>query len=261
MSLALQNIIRIIAVTCAILAIGNSQGQSQSDLNTADQAQKQSDAAGKASQMKVSSEASATQVLLDEYRATLGKIENTKAYNKQVAAMIASQEEEMVSIKKQIVDLKEVNKNIVPLMLRMVDSLEAFVKLDSPFLADERSERILQLRKMMSRADVTTSEKYRRILEAYQVENEYGRTIEAYRGLQVIEGKELSVDFLRVGRVALIYQTLDGEKSGVFDPKSKTWSSLDSGLKKPIQTALRVARKQEAPNLLTIPVFSPEVSL
>ena len=143
-------------------------------------------------------------------------------------------------------------------MTKMITTLESFVSLDMPFLPQERAKRVTELKAMMSRADVSTSEKYRRILEAYQVENEYGRTIEAYRGLQVVNGKELSVDFLRVGRVALIYQTLDGEQMGQYDLKNKKWQELDSDYEKSIKTALKVAKKQTAPNLLHLPIAKPE---
>lgn len=249
---------RIVASTLLAATMGSAMA---TGLGGVQKAQTSSDGASKKSQTKISRVASQTKGMVEDYRITLKKIENTKAYNKQVESMITSQQEEMASIKKQIAELKEVNKNIVPLMLRMIDSLEAFVQLDVPFLPEERQKRVASLREMMSRADVSTSEKYRRILEAYQVENEYGRTIEAYRGLQTVDGKELSVDFLRVGRVSLVYQTLDGETSGVYDSASKSWKPLDSGHNKSIQTALRVARKQTAPNLLKIPVSSPEVSL
>ena len=227
-------------------------------LNDAQKKQTESDAASAHSQKKVSALAEKTQELLENYRTTLRKIENTKLYNQQVSKMIDSQNKEMVSIKKQTEDLKGINRDIVPLMSKMIATLESFTSLDMPFLQEERKKRVESLKVMMTRADVTTSEKYRRILEAYQVENEYGRTIEAYRGSKKIDGRDLSVDYLRVGRVALIYQSLDGEKSGQYDNRSKKWIDLDSDFKKSIQTALKVAKKQTAPNLLHLPVAKPE---
>ncbi|MDC0980365.1 DUF3450 domain-containing protein [Bdellovibrionales bacterium] len=238
-----------------------ARAESSKAIEKVTQAQISSDSSSKKSQAKISKSAEEIKVLVEDYRMTLKRIENTRAYNRQVETMIVSQKAEAVSIAKQIEELKGINTNIVPLMLKMIDSIESFVQLDTPFLLKERTSRIEGLRKMMARADVSTSEKYRRILEAYQVENEYGRTIEAYRDLQKLNGFELSVDFLRIGRVTLIYQTLDGESSGIYDAKTKSWSALDSGHNKNIQTALRVARKQTAPNLLQIPVPSPEVSL
>lgn len=202
-----------------------------------------------------------TRTLLDEYRLALRKLENTKAYNEQLRTLIASQKAEMTSIQKQIEQVKDTGQEIVPLMTRMLDALDQFVAIDTPFLPEERTKRMKDLKEMMNRADVSTSEKYRRILEAFQVENEYGRTIEAYRSLLPVEGKELTVDFLRIGRLALIYQTLDGGDSAIWDTKKKAWVSLSSSYNKAINTALRVARKQMAPDLLTLPIQMNEVSL
>ena len=103
----------------------------------------------------------------------------------------------------------------------------------------------------MDRADVTNAEKYRRIVEAYQIENDYGRTIEAYRGT-LDNGK--TVDFLRVGRIALVYQTLDGEETGVWDQGAQDWVELDDSYRTSIKQGLKIARKQSAPDLIELPL-------
>ena len=113
---------------------------------------------------------------------------------------------------------------------------------------------VFQLRKMMARADITNAEKYRAIMEAYQVENEFGRTIEAYRSTIERDGKEMTVDFLRFGRIALVYQTLDGNESGVWDQAARAWGPLDNSYRGSIRDGLRVARKQSAPDLIRLPV-------
>ena len=133
----------------------------------------------------------------------------------------------------------------------MVEALEGFIALDVPFLGEERARRLAELRNLMRRADVTNAEKYRRIVEAFQIENDYGRTIEAYRGT-LDDGK--TVDFLRVGRIALVYQTLDGLNNGVWDQANTRWADLDSSYSTPIKAGLKIARKQSAPDLIRLPL-------
>jgi hypothetical protein len=105
---------------------------------------------------------------------------------------------------------------------------------------------------------VTSAEKFRRVLEAYQVEGDYGRTIEAYRANLSIDGVERPVDFLRLGRIALFYQTLDGSQTGMLNQESNSWEELPDEYDLPVRDGLRVARKEAAPNLLALPVPAPE---
>jgi len=135
-------------------------------------------------------------------------------------------------------------------MLEMLKSLENFVQLDIPFLKTERTKRVKDLKSMMDRSDVTTSEKYRRILEAYTIENAYGRSVEVYRDLQEVDGKELTVDVLRVGRISLIYQTLDGEKGAYWSKNQKRWIELPSKYNKAVAVGIKVAREHAAPNFV-----------
>ena len=143
-------------------------------------------------------------------------------------------------------------------MLKMIAGLEKFVSLDVPFLQEERTDRVQALKVMMDRADVSNSEKYRRVLEAYQVENEYGRTIEAYSATVDIGGEKKTVDFLRIGRVALVYQTLDSKTQQIWNQSLRKWEELPSEYASSIKQGLKIAKKQSAPNLLTLPVQAPE---
>jgi len=199
-----------------------------------------------------------TDKLLTQYQSALRHHESLRTYNRQMEALIAAQEAERASLRDQTDQVELVSRDVTPLMLRMIDALESFVALDVPFLPEERAERILGLRKLMGRADVTEAEKYRRIMEAYQIENEYGRTIEAYRSLLERDGQELTVDFLRVGRIALIYQTLDEAEAGVWNQEAGRWEPLDGSFRSAIRNGLRIARKQAAPDLIELPLPVPE---
>lgn len=208
-----------------------------------------------ASQTRINQLDDETQRLLGDYRAVVRETDSLRRYNEQLAKQVKSQLEEMVSIQNQIVEIDRTNREILPLMQRMVETLEQFVALDLPFLPAERAKRIATLKDILGRADVTTAEKYRRILEAYQVELEYGRTIEAYEGsLGDGEGAR-TVSFLRVGRVALMYQTFDGDETGYWDADEKVWEE-DNGYGDAVHKGLKVARKQSAPDLLIAPVHA-----
>jgi predicted RND superfamily exporter protein len=228
--------------------------QKNVETNQVIQEQMNADSEARKSQRTINSLADQTDTMLIDYRQTLQRIENARIYNAQLKKIIADQEKEKVSIAKQIETLKDTNQGIYPLMLRMAKVLNQFVNLDIPFLPEEREKRLADINELMNRADVSTSEKFRRVLEAYQVENEYGRTIEAYRGIQKRDGNDLTVDFLRVGRLALIYQTLDGSIAAMWDHKTKKWNDLGGEYKKSIREGIRMARKQTAPQLIKLPV-------
>ena len=164
----------------------------------------------------------------------------------------------MQALSDSIGNIALIERQIVPLMIRMLDALEEFVALDTPFLEKERTDRVGRLREMMERSDVTAAEKLRLVLEGYQIENDYGRTIEAYKGSTDVDGRELEVDFLRIGRVALLYQTVGGATTGVWDQTAREFIQLPpETYKAQVADGLRVARKQVAPDMLIVPVSAP----
>jgi hypothetical protein len=199
-----------------------------------------------------------TDKLLSKFRTTLKQIDSIRIYNSQMRELITSQEAEFTSLQSQLDQIEVVGRSVMPLMLKMIDAYESLVKLDLPFLLDERQERVAELRKLMRRSDVTSAEKYRRIMEAYQLENEYGRTIEAYRSTLDLAGREATVDFLRFGRIALVYQTPDGTEAGVWNHETKSWEPLDPRYRGAIRDGLRIARKQSAPDLIRLPLPAAE---
>lgn len=210
--------------------------------------------AGAKSQEAVSRLSQETRELLERFRLARQKTESLQAYNKALKELINAQKVEAISIEGQIDRAAAMEREILPLMSEMVVVLERFVALDVPFLPEERTRRIDNLKNLLTRSDVSTSEKFRQILEAYQVENEYGRTIEAYRSDIVLQDLTRTVDLLRVGRIALLYRTLDGSFAGYWSSDTKTWERLPDDYDDALRKGLSIARKQAVPDLLKVPV-------
>ena len=210
------------------------------------------------SQAKIDALTEETHQLLNEYKTVLKEIEGLRVYNRQVENQIKSQNEEMSQTADSIDKVTVIERQITPLMLRMIDGLEQFVSLDLPFLLDERNRRIGQLRTMMDRADVAVSEKFSQVLRAFQIENEYGRTMEAYADTINIEGVERKADILKVGRVALVFQTPDGDETGMWNKNAKAWEVIGDEYTTPVRNGIRMARKQLSVDMLTLPITGSE---
>ncbi|MEQ8275635.1 MAG: DUF3450 domain-containing protein [Deltaproteobacteria bacterium] len=251
---------RIVAGAIAVAALGLPIPHTEAgDLDRAIQLVLKMNTAAAQSQKKVDKLDDQKTDLLNEFRAVQQQMASIRDYNAQVQSLVDAQETQANDLQRQIDDATSVGRGVTPMMLRMIESLKAFVDLDAPFLLEERRSRVTQLEKLMARADVTEAEKYRRITEAYQIENEYGRTIEAYRGTLEGEGSDgRTVEFLRVGRVVLVYRTFDGEELGVWDQTNRKWVPLGADYKKAIKDGFRIARKQAAPNLFRVPVAAPQ---
>jgi hypothetical protein len=208
----------------------------------------------KASQARVEQLDDASREMLSEYRNALQQAEALQGYNAQLLELVAAQRKELAGYQQQLDGIERTQEAVTPQMRRMVEVLGEFIAADLPFLPDERSDRLAQLQDLLPRADVSLAEKYRRILEAYQVESDYGRTLEAWRGELPTDGSSRSVEFLRLGRVMLYFQTLDGHESGWWNPQTRSWQILDGSARRPLHQAIAIARQEQAPALLDLPV-------
>lgn len=219
--------------------------------------QRSSDLGSKDSQIIVSNLSDERQNLLGQYRLVLQQIDRLIAYNDYVERLIVDQEAQITDIGKQLDQFALIERGIVPLMLDSIEILDKFIDLDVPFLLEERKARVARLRTIMDLSDVTVSEKYRQIMDAYQIETTYGRDIEAYTGLLEIDGESRQVDFLRIGRTSLTYQTPDQEETGFWNKQAGQWEKLPNKYQSYVTQGLRVARKQVTPNLLELPIEAP----
>jgi hypothetical protein len=210
--------------------------------------------AAAASQTRIDNLADKTADMSADYKLTMQRVDNLRSYNKQYEQLIKSQEREMASIKYQMSVVDDTEKGVVPLMNDMIDKLEEFIELDIPFLLDERRKRVTKLRTNMLRADLSNSEKYRQILEAYQIENQYGDFAEAKDGKITDAGKEISVSYYRFGRVAYVYQSLDEQNAAYWDNDSRSWKPLDDSYRIPVRNGIKIARRLSNPNLVILPV-------
>lgn len=248
-----QRILRIVAMACTLSAPALTLAVDSGKVSTVIGEQTKAVEAGKASQTTVTKLDDEASGMLAEYRQILAERESLKAYNDELAVQVHSQEGELALLETQLGEIEATSREVLPMVTRMLGTLERFVMVDMPFLPEERAKRIAALKTTMARADVSLAEKYRRVVEAYQIEMEYGRTLEAYQG----KVGEKTVDFLRAGRVALMYQTLDGKETGYWDATAKKWVVSDD-LGADIRAGLKIAKKQAAPDFVAVAVPAPK---
>jgi hypothetical protein len=252
-TLTLVSALAVIGTMSLSLSVG-----AQTSVDQVTQAGEQRADAGAADQQRIEKVADQTDDLLAQYKTVTKVVDGLNIYNNLLQRQIDNQEAEKLALKESMDNVALIERQILPMMTRMLDSLEDFIQLDTPFLLAERQERLGRLREMMERSDVTAAEKFRRVIEAYQIENDYGRTIEAYKGTVAIDGNEQEVDFLRIGRVSLSYQSIGGRFTGAWDPASRTFLQLPpETYKANVAQGIRVAKKQVAPDLLIVPVMAP----
>ena len=249
---------RLTKLSAAFLAIfiaaGNSMAQQDKNLEPAVKKAAEINQSAAKSQQKINNITVQIDNKLHQFKAINKETTGLDVYNVQLQKQIDNQMQEMADLNASIDGVSIIERQITPLMLRMITGLAQFVALDVPFLAQERNNRVVELQAMMDRADIAPSEKFRRVMEAYQVEMDYGRTLEAYSGLHIIDGQERDVDFLRVGRTALIYQTRDASLQGTWNKQTRQWEALSSSYRTQVTKGLRMAKKQLAPDLLMLPI-------
>ena len=250
-----------LALPMVWLLLAAATGSSAGDLDQVMKSATDRVQLAQASQQKIDKVVGQTEDLESEYKQIMKQLDGLAVYNDYIQRQINSQEQELTQLQESMDQVGIVERQIMPLMIRMLDGLEQFISLDKPFLLEERSNRISRLRSLMERADVTLAEKFRSLTEAFQIENDFGRTIEVYKDALVLNEANLEVNILRLGRVGLYYQTNDASATGRWDDGARQWAPLtDSKARNQVRQGIRIARKLVAPDLLLLEVPAPEVS-
>jgi hypothetical protein len=181
------------------------------------------------------------------------QLDLTNIYNRQLQELIDSQNSEIKSINEQMEALDETNRGILPKLEEMVNILAEVIEKDTPFLIEERSQRVSEIKDLLTQSNISTSEKFRRVFEAYQIENEYGRTVEAYRDEIIVDGQNYNVEIFRLGRVGLYGRTADGDYTTMYSRSQNKWIKV-KGIDDNLVIALKIARKEIPPSLIKLPL-------
>ncbi|MDG1065819.1 MAG: DUF3450 domain-containing protein [Luminiphilus sp.] len=222
---------------------------------------KQRTAEAKSSQAKIDRLADETRDLLSDYKTVMKQVDGLRVYNARLERQIANQNRRISDIDGSISEAAVIQRQIPPLVGRMLDGLEQFINLDMPFDLDTRLGNIEAVRNNLDRSDVTAAEAFRQVLELYSIELQYGRGIESYSDTIEINGTPREVDILRIGRISLVYQTTDGAETGAWDTGSGTWEALPAGdYASAVRKGVRIAKKQATIELLNMPVAAPEAN-
>lgn len=191
-----------------------------------------------------------------DYRAKLIELESLRTYTRQLQALLDEQQAVLDTLDERIRKTGSMDRDLIPLMERMYEALGTLVEQDMPFLAEERQKRLARLRGILDNPELSLASKYRGLHEAYQIELDYGRTLETYSAALEVDGKSLMATMLRVGRVALFAMSADRNTIYEWDQPSRRWLPTE-GLRHNIEKAIRMAKKQVAPDLLILPVQAP----
>jgi len=210
------------------------------------------------SQTKIDSMDDDTSLISNEFKTVSKQIEGLRVYNAQMRKQIERQEERLKEIDKTMKEAQVMQRQIPPFTRRMLAGIEKSIELDMPFHLAERKERISFAKAAIDNPTVSPAEGLRQVLETFNVEMEYGRKLDSYKDTIEIEGQQREVNVLRVGRLALVYQSSDRSLTGAWDNKKQEWVPLDNSYRNPTRKGLRIANRLATVDMLELPIQNPE---
>lgn len=247
-------------ITLALLAISSFSAQADS-LDNARSIERQTNQVAKNAQQKIDSNSDQSFQLQAEVERLQDQVDNLSLYQTHLKKLVASQEAEKVSIDEQLTNIEETRQGVVPLMYHMIDGLESSLEQGAPVRFASREKRLDELKTLMGRSDISDAEKYRRILEAYQIEMDYGSKLGIYEDqINLTQDDVRQVDLLYVGKVVLLARSKDAQHAWLWSQAKQQWQEVPADQKPDINQAYALANKQQAPSLLHLPLSVTQAS-
>ena len=239
----------LLAGACGLAVAMPAQAQLEQALRVA----KGSTAAAAASQKKVETLDDAADTAVRDYRAVLQQIDNMKLFVDQQDIYLDGQKADIQSLHEQLSSVEAVKRGMVPMMFKMAAAIEDSVNSDMPFKLRERHARLDRMKASLADPSISPTEQYRQVLAVYKNEVAYGQGLSSYEGAHP-KKPGVKVDYLMVGRLALMYMSKDEKDLGYYDMNSKSWKTMDAKRSVEVRHAMRVAKGESAAEMVSAPI-------
>ncbi|RLB21121.1 MAG: DUF3450 domain-containing protein [Deltaproteobacteria bacterium] len=189
-----------------------------------------------------------------EYQSLKSRLEQLKKQKEKTQKILALQKGRVEELKRKLTESVKVRDELYSHMDGWVMRLETWISRDLPFLPEERKKRLASIKEMMADPGIESAEKFRRVMEALQVETEYGSTVEVYQDTIKVNGQPTLVNIFRLGRLTLFYQTPDRKDVGCYNRATGKWEALPGKYRHDIDLAVEMASKQRPIDLIKLPI-------
>lgn len=179
------------------------------------------------------------------------EIELAKLEANRMEGLVERQDAYLTRIQTKLIELEKIRQGLIPYLEELLVRMEAQVERDLPFLAEERTLRMENLKTYLYDPEISLGEKLRRVFEGLRVEIEYGRSVEVTKEEIFYKDAKLLVKVLRVGRTALLMQTLDEEEIALY---GDGWHPLPGKYRDEIKKAIAIAQKNRPIEFVNLPV-------
>mgnify|MGYP002621025067 CR=1 FL=1 len=244
-----------LAVGLGSILIG---GAAHAQLDQALQVARQSTQEGAAAQQQIDEIADRAGDLERQYLALRQQIEDQRVFVEQQEVFLRSQQNELEALQFQLERVSTIERDLTPMLLNMYVALEEFIASDMPFQTDVRQARLANIQELLGDAGTSPAEKYRVILNAYEIESAYGRSLRTYLEEADIDGVPTDVTMLQFGRVAIV-RILPDSSMEIMTKSNPEWRPLSSSHATNVQRALRIAQEVTTPDVMVVPLPGPVV--
>lgn len=216
------------------------------------------------------------------YSELLQAIASQKITLAQQQLFVSEQDVQISSLNSQIDGLDEWKAAIVPMLGKMATGISGQVNSDYPFEMDRRIPRLQSLENTLNDPAAAVGDKYRKALNVYKLEVNYGQSLEAKKGNHPInptirvgedkwvkdENGKIKINkktgmreeifdgsYLRYGRLAYVYLQADSSQAMRYDLTAKEWVDMPKKHIADIRRAVKIASGEAAPNVVKVPLI------
>jgi len=211
--------------------------------------------AARESQQRIDKLDAETRALRDKRRAAEWRALQLAAYAGQLEQEAIAAEQQRAGLEAELARVASTGTDLLPLAQRMLAELEAHVARDLPFLQDVRRRRIDDAKALLADPQRGQAEKFRRVLEAWRSEADYGYTIGAEDSATGCDGQPGAATLVRIGRVGLYCLAGEGQAGARWDAANRRWTPLaDADELAEVARAAAMAREKEPAGVLVLPI-------